>query len=270
MRLRHVTALIITVVVLAGFPFSAYASGYVDKAGVNGSNVSAIVLSDYEFSVPEDAVVTYPSTYKHLGKFVIGDILLRSGETLRVNLVLGSMAKTNGSSRVLAYDVLFESPAQIDGSMVGFEYDVAVNVNSDDFEEARAGTYTAPLLFQVISNESQEVVWEQTVFIDAEKPSEQGGQQTVKDNDEDDQQNNDAGATRADEDDAQADDDDAQADEQSDNAETEDISLSDEGAAWAGGQWFAAWWWIFAIGATIALLLILLLIFGRRKKDGEE
>lgn len=177
MKIKHIAAIALTIVFIAGWPLGAFASDKGIKQGLKGSEVSCTVQEIYDFSAPDDAQITYPKTSVFLGDFKVGNILLKSNETLRLNLNVGMMSKTDDQDAVLTYDVIFNAPGEIDRTKAGFAYGIAVSLDSDEFRSADPGNYRAPLKFQVISNNSGEIVWEQTVNISVIKLSEQEGQQ---------------------------------------------------------------------------------------------
>ncbi len=179
LKTKHL-AFLILIFIIVGCPFSVQAFY---PAGLNGAEVICTVHEKYEFTVPEDAILTYPETSMHLGEFVIGDILLKSGETLSVTLTMGQMTADYNDDKVLNYNIAFSAPSEIDAAKIGLGYDISLSIDSHEFEDLRPGTYTAPLLFQVSSNTTKQVVWEQTINISAYKPTNQSENQNNPDDD---------------------------------------------------------------------------------------
>lgn len=185
MKNRQVAVIAVLIIFIAGWPFGALALDDSAKQGLEGSDVICIVEEIYDFSVPDNAEITFPNTSEYLGDFVIGNILLKSNETLRLNINIGMLSKTDDNNSVITYDVIFNAPGEIDKTKIGSAYSIGVLINSKEFKNADAGTYRAPLRFQVVSNSSNEVVWEQTVLISAIKPIEQEQQQNSNNNETD-------------------------------------------------------------------------------------
>lgn len=171
MKIKHIAAIALSIILIAGWPFGALALNDGVEQELDGSEVTCIVQEIYDFSVPDDTEITFPNTSEYLGDFVVGDILLKSNETLRLNLNIGMLSKTDDNNSIITYDVIFNAPGEIDKTKIGSAYGIGVSINSDDFKEADPGTYRAPLKFQVVSNTSGVVVWEQTVNLEAVKNS---------------------------------------------------------------------------------------------------
>lgn len=193
MKIKHIAALVTTIIFIAGWPLGSLAS---DSVNLGGSEVSCTVQEKYEFSIPEAAEISYPQTSVFVGEFVVGDILLKTGETLSVNLSLGLMKKIDNQDELLTYNVIFSDPGEIDRSKMGCAYGLALSIDSAQFDAASFGTYSAPL-FRVVSNTTGEVVWEQTIYLEAIKHNTNEGNQNQNVNntttlDEDEKTNNDS------------------------------------------------------------------------------
>lgn len=187
MRIKQIAAIALSIIFIAGWPFGALALSDGIEQGLEGSEITCTVQEIYDFSVPDDAEITFPKTSEYLGDFVIGNILLKSNETLRLNLNIGMLTKTDENNTVITYDVIFNAPGEIDKTKIGYAYGIGVSIDPNEFIDAEPGTYRAPLKFQVVSNTSGEVVWEQTVNLEAVKNS-SGQQQHSYDNDYNDEE----------------------------------------------------------------------------------
>lgn len=177
MKFKHMAAIALLIIFIAGWPFGAFALDDGIEQALEGSEVTCIVQEIYDFSVPDDAEITFPNTSEYLGDFVVGNILLKSNETLRLNLNIGMLSKTDDDNSVITYDVIFNAPGEIDKTKIGSAYGIGVSIDADEFKGADPGTYRAPLKFQIVSNTSSEVVWEQTVYLEAVKNNlDQGNQ----------------------------------------------------------------------------------------------
>jgi hypothetical protein len=103
-----------------------------------------------------------------LGEFAVGELLLASGETLSVTLTPGVLQAPNGGA--MPYDVSFSPPTAFDGSQSGEAFDVAIELDADAFHSATAGTYTAALVFRVISHPANVTVWQKATVLTVVKP----------------------------------------------------------------------------------------------------
>lgn len=187
MKIKQIAAIALSIILIAGCPFSAFALDNGIEQGLEGSEITCTVQEIYDFSVPDDAEITFPKTSEYLGDFVVGNILLKSNETLRLNLNIGMLSKTDDNNSVITYDVIFNAPGEIDKTKIGSAYGIGVSIDPDEFEDADPGTYRAPLNFQVVSNISGEVVWEQNVYLEAVKNS-SGQQHQSNDNEDNDEE----------------------------------------------------------------------------------
>lgn len=167
MKIKYAAVLLITAIFIAVWPLEALASEVETSKPIFDSTVKCVVPSIYDFSILEAVEINYPNTSSTIGEFIVGDLLLKSGETLSVQLSLGKMSNNNGD--MLIYNVVSAVPEKIDSSQSGLAYDIALSIDSDEFRDANPGTYNAPLLFQVFSSIYDEAVWNQIVYIKAIK-----------------------------------------------------------------------------------------------------
>ena len=150
-------------ITLAAMPVSAGAAA----SEFNSSDVQCVVEPVYAFTLPPDALLYYPHTRLMVGQFRVGELLLVNGESLGVTLTPNPLQKPDGST--LPYTVSFSPPDEINDSQSGQAYDIAFEIDADAFHSAKAGTYTASLLFRVVSYPSNNVVWQGITTITTEK-----------------------------------------------------------------------------------------------------
>ena len=164
---------------LALLPAGACAETSAATEGLTASDVQCVVEPIYSFTVPPDAWLNYPDTRMTVGEFAIGELLLANGETLSVMLTPGVLQTPDGDT--LPYDVSFSPPSVFDQGAIGEAYDVAIKVNTDALNAAPGGTYTASLLFCVVSHPANEAVWQKatTVTITKTQGSESVDQEGV-------------------------------------------------------------------------------------------
>ena len=160
---RYAIIAFAVMIALAAMPVSAGAAAN----GLTSSDVQCVVEPVYAFTLPPDALLYYPHTRLTVGQFRVGELLLVNGESLGVTLTPGPMQKPDGSA--LPYTVSFSPPAEFDDSQSGQAFDIAFEIDADAFHSAKAGTYTASLLFDVVSYPSNRIVWQGITTITTEK-----------------------------------------------------------------------------------------------------
>lgn len=278
MRIKHIAAIALSIIFIAGWPFGTLALDDGIEQGLEGSDVTCTVQEIYDFSVPDDAEITFPNTSEYLGDFVVGNILLKSNETLRLNLSIGMLSKTDDNNTVITYDVIFNAPGEIDKTKIGFAYGIGVSIDSEEFEDADPGTYRAPLKFQVVSSTTGEMVWEKTVYLEAVKNS-SGQQQHSDDNDYNDEDENNGNTSDSS---ANADDEleeqslelqtneplPATIDDESDSVDNgAPIGFTDEGTPLcnSGEKNNLLLWVILACGGVVFIVLLLLFINSKKR-----
>ena len=156
---RCMIALMAALIILMAQPVCSFAA-LSDGASLVDTDVSCTVEPVFEFSLPPDATIRYPNTSVLAGQFGIGDLLLRNGEQLSVELTTGRMAARTNAGDVLPYAVTFNPPAAVDENQIGQSYGVAVTIDADAFDDARRSVYDAALLFRVRSLLTGEVIWQ--------------------------------------------------------------------------------------------------------------
>lgn len=135
----------------------------VNAAGSSSSDVECVVNPIYSFTTPPDASLHYPDTRITLGAFTVVELLIAKEETLRVTMTAGTLTTPVGDT--LTYVTSFSSPGAFDAREVGNTYPVAIELDAEAFNQAASGTYTANLLFEVVSSPEEQTVWQkQTVL----------------------------------------------------------------------------------------------------------
>lgn len=283
MRIKLIAAIALSIIFIAGWPFGVLALNDSAEQRLEGSDVTCIVEEIYDFSVPDDAEITFPNTSEYLGDFVVGNILLKSNETLKLNLNIGMLSKTDDNNSVISYDVIFNAPGTIDRTKIGSAYGIGVSIDSKEFRDAAQGTYRAPLKFQVVSNTSSRIVWEQTVYLEAVKNN--AGQQNNNNgnNDNNVDESNDSNSDGSDDADIGSQDqsvdlqtndpipatiDEEFEDDSIDNGLS--IGLTDEGTPLGNSGLMSRLllWVLIACGGVVFIVLLLLLI-NRKKRNIE-
>ena len=153
---------------LALLPVGARAETSVATEGLTASDVQCVVEPIYSFTVPPNAWLNYPDTRMTVGEFAIGELLLANGEALSVTLTPGALQTPDGDT--LPYDVSFSPPPVFDESAIGEAYRVAIEIDAAALNSSPAGTYTASLLFCVVSHPANEAIWHEATAVAIVKP----------------------------------------------------------------------------------------------------
>ncbi len=257
---RWIFAVLAALIVLTVLPLAAAAAS--GQPGLVGMDVTCTVEPVFEFTLPPDATIRYPNTSVLVGQFSVGDLLLREGEQLSVELTPGTMAARSNTGVVLPYTVSFSPPAAVDENHIGRSYGVVVTLDPDVFDAATRTLYDADLLFQVRSGLTGEVIWQGITTVTARKAQPGGG---GGDDDGDGDGDNGNGEAVPDTGDNTIPGEEVpQANPNTDgNAGQPDESISGEETPQAQPVPAFWWWWIpvAVLGALLLLLLLWLLLW---------
>ena len=154
-------------IVLALLPTGTDALAQAASVGLSASDVKCVVEPEYSFTAPPDAWLNYPDARMMLGEFAVGELLLASGESLSITLSPGALATVDGNT--IPYTVTFDPPQTLDEHENGKAYNVAIEIDPDAFRSAAGGTYTASLLFCVVSYPANKTVWQKETVLTINK-----------------------------------------------------------------------------------------------------
>jgi hypothetical protein len=160
---RYVYIAFAVVIILAAIPVCTCTAAGVVVNVISPSDVQCVVEPIYDFALPSKGSLQYPDSKLAVGQFRIEELLLASGESLSVILKPSALKKDDGGS--VPYTVMFNPPDTFDERQSGEAYDIWLEIDAEAFNSAAAGTYTASLLFSVVSYPSNKVVWQGTTTI---------------------------------------------------------------------------------------------------------
>jgi len=168
LKYRHSLCLAAAVMVtLALLPVGTSAAAQ-SAQEFTSSDVQCVVEPVYSFTAPPDAQLNYPDNRLTLGEFSIGELLLANGESLSVTVTPGTLKTSEGDT--LPYTVSFDPPETFGVNESGTTYHAAVEIDKTAFRSAASGTYTASLLFEVVSYPAGKTVWQKQTTLTVVKP----------------------------------------------------------------------------------------------------